>query len=169
MNIKALVTMLVLGSSSVAMARPVAVSGSAGASVVVRDHRTQAPAPAPKPAYQAEYGGAHRSPPWRPVWVNLGTESRYMDGEMKFHVSPYHKAKAFSTLKLQSSSGKSLIYRVKIQFANGRTQVVELNRYLNKNTPTITIDLAGDSARSIRNVTVIGRNATQSTYSVLAI
>ncbi|HWO18271.1 MAG TPA: hypothetical protein VNO30_05830, partial [Kofleriaceae bacterium] len=50
MNIKALITtLLVLGTSSAAMARPVVVSGYAGAPIV-RDHRTnRAPAPAPAP------------------------------------------------------------------------------------------------------------------------
>jgi hypothetical protein len=55
MKIKALITMLVVGSSSAAMARPVTVSGHAEwtfgtkpAPVVVRDHRTQ-PAPMPAP------------------------------------------------------------------------------------------------------------------------
>jgi hypothetical protein len=52
---------------------------------------------------------------------------------------------------------------------NGRTQVVELNKYLMATSPTITIDLAGDAARSIKNVTVVGRNARMSAYSVLAI
>ena len=177
MNIKALITMLVLGSSSVAMARPVTVSGTAEASwtygttrapaPIVRDHRTHVRAPAPAPAYQADYHRPHRSPPFVPVWTTLGAMNRIADGEMSFAVNPY--ASRFSTLKLQSSAGKSLIYRVKIQFANGRTQVVELNKYLMAGSPTITIDLAGEAARSIRNVTVVGRNARMSAYSVLAI
>lgn len=162
MNIKALVTMLVLGSSSVALARPVSGPGYAGAPIV-RDHR----APAAAPAHEGSYQGPLRSPPWRPLWVTLGAESRIIDGEMAFRVGP--QLGRFSTLKLQSSSGKSLIYRVKVQFANGRTQVVELNQYLNASNPTITIDLAGDATRAIKHVTVVGRNARQSMYSVLAI
>ena len=173
MNIKALITMLVLGSSSVAMARPVTVSATAEASwtygtapaPIVRDHRTQVPARAP--AYQTDYHRPHRSPPFVPVWTTLGAMNRIADGEMSFAVNPY--ASRFSMLKLQSSAGKSLIYRVKIQFANGRTQVVELNKYLMAGSPTITIDLAGEAARSITNVTVVGRNARMSAYSVLAI
>ncbi len=63
MNIKALITMLVLGSSSVAMARPVTVSGSAQANwsygtapaPIVRDHRT----PAPAPAFEGSYHRRH--------------------------------------------------------------------------------------------------------------
>ncbi len=165
MNLKALITMLVLGSSSVAMARPVTVSGHAGASITIRDHRDyRAPAPAPV------YGGSYRSPPpFVPQWTTLGTESRIVDGQTSFFVSPYLRANRFSMLKLQSSSGKSLIYRVEIQFANGRTQVVEINKYLNAGSPLIALDLAGEGSRSIRKVTVVGRNARQSSYSVLAI
>lgn len=169
MNIKALITtLLVLGSSSVALARPVTASGHAGAPIV-RDHRAHGPsAPAFEPAFEPAYGGAtYHSRRFVPLWATLGAESRIVDGEMAFHVNPYRGR--FTTLKLQSTSGKSLVYRVKIQFANGRTQVVELNRYLNASSPTITIDLAGDAARAIRKVTVVGRNARQSAYSVLAI
>jgi hypothetical protein len=178
MNIKALITTLVLGSSSVAMAKPVTVSGSVGASwsygnhvpapapaPIVRDHRM----PAPLPAHQTRYDYNHnewRSPPIVPVWTTLGTMNRIADGQMSFAVSPYSQ---FSTLKLQNLKGKSLIYRVQIEFANGRTQVVELNQYLMASNPVISIDLAGRSARSIRNVTVIGRNARMSAYSVQAI
>jgi hypothetical protein len=151
MNIKALITMLVLGSSSVAMARPVTVSGHAGASIV---------------AHQPEY---RSPPPFVPQWVTLGTESRIIDGAMSFRVSPRLRRDRFSMLSLERTSGKSLIYQIKIQFTNGRTQVVELNKYLNASNPILSIDLAGDRSRSIRNVTVVGRNARQSGFKVLAI
>lgn len=173
MNIKALITLFVVGSSSVAMARP-AAPGYQGAPIV-RDHRDpRAPVPppvvvtrpAPAPAYEPIYQRPS-PPPWRPLWVTLGFESRIVDGNMFFNVK--QNMGKFTTLKLQSSSGKSLINRVQIQFANGKTQVVELNKYLTAASPTLTIDLAGDAARSIRNVTVVGRNARQSQFAVLAI
>lgn len=160
MNIKALVTMLVLGSSSVAMARPVTASGYAGAPIV-RDHRDHR-APAPAPAYE----GTSHSPPFVPLWVTLGTQSRIADGEMAFRVGP--RLGRFSVLKLQSSSGKSLIKRVEIRFTDGRTQVVALDRYLSSSNRTIMIDLAGEWSRSIRNITVVGRNARSSAFTVLA-
>lgn len=167
MNIKALITMLVLGSSSVAMARPVAVSGHAGASVVVRDHRdyrAPAPMPAPRPTHEGTY---NPSGPFVPLWVMLGSENRIVDGQMQFNVR--RSMGNFSAVKLQSTSGKSLINRVEIQFANGRTQIVQLGKYLNAANPTIVIDLDGESARSIRKVTVVGRNARQSQFNVFAI
>jgi len=158
MNIKALVTMLVLGSSSIAMAHPVTYSSYEGAPIV-RDHRTPAPAPA--------YDGSLRTPPpFVPPWITLGTESRIVDGEMAFRVGP--QMGRFSTLKLQTAFGKSLIYRIQVRFSNGATQTVEVNRYLNASNPAITIHLDGSRSRAIRSVTVVGRNARQSSFSVLA-
>lgn len=168
MNGKALIPMLfVLGSSSIAMARPVTVTGHAQATLtiggaasttaIVRDHRS----------YRPEVPPAADCMPSQSAWITLGGINRIVDGDMSFNVGRW--GRQFSTLKLQSSAGKSLIYRVKVQFTNGRTQVVELNRYLNAANPSITIDLDGNWARSIAKVTVVGRNARQSAYSVLAI
>jgi hypothetical protein len=179
MKLKALLTTLVLGSSSVAMAHPTGA--------IVRDHRTPAedcghvhtlpapapaPMPAPRPIYQPvqqpapiyqPMPGYHR--PYHRSWIPLGGINYKVDGEMSFRG---RGGEQFSKLKLQSDAGKALIYRVLIQFTNGRTQVVELNQYLRASNPTITIDLDG-RARAIAKVTVIGRNAPSSAYRVLAI
>lgn len=160
MNIKALITTVILGSSSVAMARPVVVSTHADAQLTIRDHR----APQPQPQYGFQ---AWRRPAPRPMWMTLGSINQITDGNMSFAVR--QSAGRLSTLKLQTGAGKSLIYRVLVQFASGATQTVELNQYLNAANPTITIDLAGASARAVTNVTVVGRNARLSSYSVLAI
>ena len=147
MNIKALITMLVLGSSSVAMAHPVSNMGFEGGPVSIRDHRI--------------------TPTFVPQWTTLGTENQIANGAVKFRVNAW--SSKFSMLRLQTTAGKSLINRVEIQFGNGAKQVVALNQYLTASNPRITIDLDGDQARSIRSVTVIGKNARQSAYSVLAI
>lgn len=147
--LKALITTLfVVGTASVAVAGP-----------AVRDHRTA-------PAYQPDVHAKHRSGPIRPVWTTLGGVYRPTDGAVSFRVSP--AANRFTTLRLQSASGKSLIQRVRIQFANGGQQVVNLNRYISPENPIITIDLKGQ-ARNITQVTVVGRNARASSYNVLAI
>jgi hypothetical protein len=159
MNIKALITLLVLGSSSVAMARPVTVPGYEDAPITRR-----------LPPESAPSEGAPRTPPFVPPWVTIGTEIRAIDGAMAFQVSPHLGtgfAKGFTTLRLLSAGGKSLINRVEIQFANGRRQLVELDKYLTASSPSIVIDLDGDR-RSIRKVTVVGRNARQSSFSVQA-
>ncbi|HWO22058.1 MAG TPA: hypothetical protein VNO30_25020, partial [Kofleriaceae bacterium] len=123
--------------------------------------------PAPPPFVPAPVEVKPAPPPFVPLWVTLGTESRIVDGAMAFHVG--QQMGRFIAIKLQHTSGKSLINRVEIKFANGQTQVVALNKYLTASAPTITIDLAGEAARGIKGVTVIGRNARSSEYSVLAI
>ena len=192
MNLKALITTLVLGSSSVAMARPVYAPPAPAPAPVVNDGQmhTQSglidcipaePAPMPRPrplpvTYPTPRPVYHPAPQPAPIyqphharWVTLGAINQIADGAMTFRVGRFNEraAERFSTLKLQSEGGKSLIYRVQIQFANGRTQTVEINRYLNAANPSITIDLEG-RGRAITKVTVVGRNARQSAYRVLA-
>lgn len=162
MKLMALLTTLLLGSSSVAMARPAYHPTPAPApskAPVVRDHR--APIYHPAPIYRP----APRPAP-RPAWVMLGQVDRATSGATSFQVGRSHKS--FTTVKLQRTAGKSLVRRVQIQFANGRTQTVDLNQYLTASNPSITIDLAGHT-RSIAKVTVIGRNARHAAYRVLAI
>jgi len=218
MNIKALITTLILGTSSVAMARPVSMpggvlgpsngnggfvpagaagngnggfvpagaagngnggfvpAGAAGngnggfvpAGAVVRDHRTQYPAPAPTPIPAPAHGPLH-SPPFVPPWVTLGTVDRILETSIAFRADQRQTGVAggFTTVRLQSTAGKSLINRVEITFANGAVQVVQLNRYLTASSPVITIDLDGER-RAVRTVNVIGRNARQSAFSVQA-
>lgn len=189
MNLKALITTFVLGSSSVAssvaMAHPVAAPAP---EAIIRDHRAGAEDCAPSsipaaPVYQAPVYQVPRAPGpiytpapiytpsmYRPerhraAWITLGSVDRVADGQVTFRVA--RGVEPLSKLKLQSDAGKALIQRVLIQFGNGRTQTVEVNRYLNAANPTIMIDLAGRE-RAVAKVTVIGRNARQSAYRVLA-
>jgi hypothetical protein len=187
MNLKALITTLVLGSSSVAMAHPVSAPIVDTRAPVADDcdHMHQAPAPVyqPAPIYQPAPQPApvylpvrqpmppqpapiYQEGPYQWGWTTLGGVSQIADGAMAFRVG--RSGEQFSKLKLQSDAGKSLISRVLIQFTNGRTQAVEVNQYLTASNPAITIDLDG-RARAIAKVTVIGRNARQSAYRVLAI
>ena len=162
MMLKALITTLILGSSSAAMARPVAPIYQP--TQPAPTYRHYEPAPVYRtPAYRTP---AYRTPAYRSSWVTLGSVNHIADGEMSFWMGRTMNDR-FSTLKLKSSAGKSLIQRVLIQFANGRTQTVDVNQYLNASNPTITIDLQGRE-RAISKVTVIGRNARQSSFSVLA-
>lgn len=177
MKLKALITTLILGSSvaSVAVASPVN-------SAVIRSHHTMPapvyrPAPQPAPVYQpvttyqttTRYYQPAPAPYYRgSSWVTLGGVNQIVDGEMSFAAHRF-AGERFSTLQLKSDAGKSLIYRVQVQFANGRTQTFEVNQYLTASNPTITIDLGSRArGRAIANVTVVGRNARQSAYRVLA-
>lgn len=177
MKLKALITTLVLGSSSVAsvaVARPVHAPINAP---MVRDHRAPAAEDCgpvhtrPAPIYQPAHDPTPIYQPANPRsrWVTLGSVDHVVNGEVSFRVGRFGRDdQQFRALKLSSEAGKSLIQRVLIRFTNGRTQVVEVNEYLNASNPSIKIDLDG-RARSIAKVTVIGRNARQSAYRVLAI
>ena len=175
MNLKALITTLVLGSSSVAMAHPVSAPAPVSQPVYQPVSQPIYRGPMP-PQYAPGYEPAVYQPQYQhPSWVSLGSVDHIVDGQMTFRLGRAGRAgrfsgagEQFSTLKLQSEAGKSLIQRVLIQFSNGRTQVVEVNQYLNASNPAITIDLEGRT-RTIAKVTVIGRNARQSAYRVLAI
>lgn len=170
MNLKALITTFVLGSSSVAssavaMAHPVAAPPAPVYQPTAQPIYSRPMPPQYAPGYEPTvYQPAYHH--HRAAWTTLGGVDRIVDGAMAFRVGRF--GEQFSTLRLQSDAGKSLIHRVLIRFADGRTQVVELNQYLNASNPTITIDLEG-RARQIAKVTVIGRNARQSAYRVLAI
>jgi len=166
MNIKALITTLVLGSSSVAMAHPVSAPVVQPVAQPISQPIYRGPIRAPMPPQHA--WGVYQPGYRRSSWVTLGGVNQIADGPMTFRLGRTGLAsERFSTLQLQSQAGKSLIQRVLIQFGNGRTQVVEVNQYLNASNPTITIDLEGRE-RAISKVTVVGRNARQSAYRVLA-
>lgn len=173
MKLATLITTLVLGSSSVAMASPDAVTTYPyPAPVTYPAPATQYPAPAPayRPEYRPDYRPDYRpQPSWgRPSrWVTLGTVNHIVDGEMAFHVNSHQSE--FRTLRLQNLGGKSLIYRVEIEFENGRTRTVEVNQYLTASNPSITVNVPGRRSFDVAKVTVIGRNARQSAYRVLAI
>ena len=163
MKINALVTTLVLGSSSIALA-----------SSDVRDHRTHAAAPAilaapaPAPVLQARFGfgfGAGYQRPVRPVsWVTLAS-STHVDGREMIAVAPTHRT--FSKVELRSNNGRTRLDKIMIQFANGRSQVLDYNTVL-AGKQSLSIDLEGN-ARSIKRIVIIGTSRGRASLDVLAI
>ena len=149
MRIKALITALVIGSSSVALAAP---------GPVVRDHR----------AVSARYDGhgnarfGFRPMPLR--WVTLANDT-HLSGRAFIKVAP--SARKFTKLELRADKGNTQIDKVLIQFANGRTQVVEQNARLTSGKP-VTIDLKGE-ARSIDRIVLVGRSTPWASLDVLAL
>ena len=134
MNIKAIVTTLILGSSSLALAAP-----------TVRDHRT----PVAQPAYQAQFRPAPR-PMIRPVVLKNDARVQGRD------VIRVNNTRAFTKLELRSQSGRTQLDKVLITFGNGQSQVIDCNRTLNGNE-TFSIDLAGN-ARNITKITLVGKS-----------
>jgi hypothetical protein len=172
MNLKALITTLVIGSSSIALAGP-----------TVRDHRTPAPTvtttsaaaqlqfrgdirladgrmqrrPAPAPAYT------------RPLtWVSLADNAQ-VNGRALINVA--RTQRQFTKLSIRAEgNGRTSIDQVMIEFGNGKRQVVKLDAKLSvKKQPSLTIDLAGDS-RKIQRIVLVGKsNGRNASVDVLAI
>ena len=144
-KISAIVTALVLGASSVAMAAP----GFGPAN-------TRAP-----------MGQAYR--PFRPVpqsWVTLESNGSLARGRDHINVNTGAR---FSKLKLESASRGSLfIDKVIISFANGQKQVVELDKRLGNRTGAALIDVDGRS-RQITRIVVMGKGGYRGTYTLSAL
>ena len=96
-------------------------------------------------------------------WVTLANDTRLW-GRAVIQVAP--SARKFTKLELRADHGRTSIDKVLIQFANGRTQVVEQNASLTGYKP-LTIDLKGDT-RSIDRIVIVGRSTPRSTLDVLA-
>lgn len=170
MSLKALITTIVLGTSSVALAAP-----------VVRDHRTPAPAPAPittidhrstidiNASADLRFGRPGYYPAPRPLplsWVSLANDTK-VNGRTAIKVS--HSTRAFTKLELRAQQGNTKIDRVLITFGNGQTQTIALNKRLSKFQSAVSIDLAGNT-RFISKVVLVGKsNGRRASVDVLAI
>jgi len=224
MNIKALITTLILGSSSAAMAKPVTFSAGASMSLgydtqpAVRDHRAPVahdhancdttPAPVysrPEPVYTrpvrpvwqepffsptntqvaarsstyigsigrapANRFGRHTSYYSAPVraWFNLTEATRIDSGREFFNI--LGKSGQLSQIRLQNLGGRSEIKQVAIEFDNGdrnqRTQVVRFDTMLDRNNPTLTIDLDG-GYRTVKRIIVYGSTGRGAAYQIQA-
>ena len=155
MKINALITMLVLGSSSAAMAKPVTVSahaewtfGTRPAPVVVRDHR--------RPVRWNSGGGYYNNHYYQaPQAVMIGNGLHFgSDGRTFIPVGAAQGR--FNTLRIDGNGGASYIQQVAIEFEYGQVQVIrDLNRVLDGSRP-LMIDLDGN-ARTIVRVVVYGK------------
>jgi hypothetical protein len=155
MNIKAIVTTLVLGSSSLALAAP-----------TVRDHRVDAPAyqPTYQPTYQATNEAQFRPAP-RPMIrpVVLANNARVQGRD----VIRVNHTRAFTKLELRSQSGRTQLDKVLITFGNGQSQVIDCNTTLN-GSESFSIDLAGN-ARNIKKIVLVGKSGRRAAIDVIAV
>jgi hypothetical protein len=97
----------------------------------------------------------------------LASESRSFRGTETFWVGAWKGR--FQTLKLESSGLRSFVSTVKINFADGRSQIVTLNESINASNPCVTIDLAGRAPRAIKSIQFTGANARRSTLKLIAV
>jgi len=164
MNIKALITTLVLGSSSLAFADhyegAYAPAPEQATAPAVRDHRMLPPTPAPVQAQGYGYGW-HR-PALQPV---LLADNARVAGRALINVPA--TTRAFTKLELKSNSGRTSIERVVIVFGNGQRQVARLGSIVN-GKGSLTIDLDG-GARNIKSIMLIGNSARRGSIDVIAV
>lgn len=162
MTIKALLTTaLLLGTSSLALARPATLADGQ-----VRDHRTPTVlasppiqvAQAPRPAYDRRGGRFERQA--RPVV--LSSAASLDRGRAVIALPP---TRPLRSLTLQATGGKTKIRTVEITFANGRTQRVAVNVTLT-GSATYAIDLTGDM-RQVTSLTVLGKSGRRASFQVL--
>ncbi|MEO8845449.1 MAG: hypothetical protein ABI591_24335 [Kofleriaceae bacterium] len=157
MNLKAILTAaLVIGTSTVALARPTqgGVQVTADASFQVRDHREPMPAPAPyRPVYQPPIVVAPQ--------LHVIANSKLTHGADKI----WMRTQALRTIKLQAIKGRTHVTQVAIKFANGRTQIVQENKLLTQSS-CIDIDLAGN-VRNVTGITIFGQGGARSQFQVL--
>ena len=143
-KISALVTALVLGASSAAMAAP--GYGSFG------------------PANDRAPMGR----PFRPIpqsWVTLESSGSLARGRDFVNVSTNTR---FSKLKLEAQRGSLFIDKLVITFANGQRQVVELDKTIGARSGGTVIDLDGRS-RQISRIMVVGKGGWRGSYTVAAL
>lgn len=161
MKIKALITTLVLGSSSIALAAP---TYAPPAAPTVRDHRHM-PAPAPAPV-APRLGFGWQKPFARPV---LLANDKRVNGWSSINVA--QGTRMFTKLQLKAQNGRTDLDRVLITFGNGQRQVVQLagkrDGIVTANK-SLTIDLNG-GARQIKSVMLIGNSGRRASIDVVAV
>jgi hypothetical protein len=169
MNTKSLIAALaVLGSSSLALADVYGAQNGSFHQIQTVQSSDPCETPAPVVVKHPIVKPIYNPNPLPPVYqgpITIGSESRIWRGTETFHVGAW-KGK-FQTLKLESSGLKSFIGSVQIRFANGQTQNVTLNRYVDSRNPCLTVDLLGRDARAVQSVTLTGANARSSTLSII--
>ena len=167
MSLKALITTLVIGSSSVALAAPTVRDHRTSEVTTTIDHRNSIDVNA-----RADFRFQQR--PVRPLppvpapltWVTLANDMQ-VSGRTSIKVAP--TTRQFTKLELRAEQGNTSIDKVMIVFGNGRSQVVDLKAKLGKRDSSISIDLNGN-ARSIERIVLLGRsNGRRASLDVLAI
>jgi hypothetical protein len=176
MNKLLIASLVVLGSSSVAMASPSATfSATAKASYgtpsysapIVRDHRdvvfpcdTPVAQPVILPAYHPApvWHGVPKPAVYRPVM--LGSDLHFA-GDGRTFLTIGDQMGRFGTLQIKAAKGRTFIKQVYVQFDNGQEQVIRnVNRTLSGHE-TLTLDLDGNR-RAIKRIVVYGNDLNNS-------
>ena len=158
-KIAALVTTLILGASSAALAAPGWADNSYGPANDRMPDRSGERMPD-----RAQFGRPFR--PTIPQWTTLESSGSLARGRDFINVSTSAR---FSKLKLEAT-GRGSIYidKLVIVFGNGQKQVVNVDKRLNGRSGATVIDVDG-RARNIDKVMVLGRGGYRATYSLTAL
>jgi hypothetical protein len=187
-----LAALLVLGSSTAALAKPAPRKKVVVKSrVVVRDHRRPAPEPAPRVrdhrgwflppivarppvdtcsnvrigATASVYTGPLGvAAPWG-EWTALTQPTMIARGSEQIAIGKGNGR--FTQLRLVANSGSTYISQVVVQFGNGKYQTVAVNRSITAGSP-LAIDLKGQKGRAVTQIIVQGSSGYGARYSILA-
>jgi hypothetical protein len=168
MSLKAIITTLLLGTSSLAVAAP-------SNQVIVRDHRTQQPVQQPAPQ-QTLHPVVAQAPVFeRALWMRHVVEapkppvtlasSQRLNGRDIIKVND--SLRAFNKIELRAVSGRSNVDKIMITFGNGKTQTINCNRTLQANE-SFSFDLKGDQ-RNLKKIVLVGKSGRRASLDVLAL
>ena len=149
-----LASLLVLGTSALAGARPATSADHDPASWRAREER------------RADRAHARGLRTFRPTWVALSEPTQLEGGRDRIDVDP--DAGRFTALRFQAAAGRSRIERVLIQFANWQWQVADVDAQLDAGHPIVELPLAGERRR-IDRLIVLGRATDHAAYQVFGI
>jgi hypothetical protein len=127
-KIKALITTLVLGTSSIALADP---------GFAVRDHRDDVRTAMYRPA--------------RPSWIALSSPMMIDSGKNAIKLATPSR---YSQLRLQATAGSSYIKSLTVRFSDGTKQELAINKTLDPRSPMIELPVS--SRASVDRVVIKG-------------
>jgi hypothetical protein len=146
MNLKALITALVLaGTSTAALADPVVRDhrDNDASAQVVRDHRDQ--------------DDMHK----RPSWMVIASQGQLSHGRDVIATNA-----RISSVKLVALKGATTISTVTIKFANGSSQKLRVNQTIAPNSQPLTLALDG-GLRNVTRITVTGSSSRRASFQIL--
>ncbi len=153
MNTKALLaTLLVIGSSTVALADPAVRdhrdADDAQAQVQVRDHR----------GVDKDMDARRRLP----VWSVLSANDRLNDGRAKINLS---SRRQLDELRLVATKGSLEIEKIQIKFADGDVQTFAPDQIISAGNPSLTVNI--QSHDRVKSIVVTGRGNRRSSFEIL--
>ncbi|MGE5183684.1 MAG: hypothetical protein ACM31C_16545 [Acidobacteriota bacterium] len=156
MNTKALIaTLLVIGSSTVALADP-----------IVRDHRDSDEVQAPARVEVRDHRNVDKDMDARrrlPVWSVLSANDRLWNGRAKLDVSSW---RTLSELQIRVTRGSLEIEKIQIKFTDGDVQTFAPDQILGgAQSPSLTVQLSGRDR--VKSIVVSGRGNRRSSFEIL--